>query len=173
MQPIAGETPPELGEAPVMTVWPTIASLPLGRWIGRYAATKWGWGPFTVGALFALLTIPISLVLYCWLFAPAVCRRYALTTRRVIIRRGLGALEDRWISMEDFDEIVVEVLPGQQWFHAGDLSFRRGGEELLRLAGVRRPETVRRACLKVQKALLAVGKTVGRQLAAAAAEIAD
>lgn len=173
MQPIAGETPPELGEASVMTVWPTIGSLPLGRWIGRYSAVKWGWGPLTVGTLFALVTIPLSLAAYCWLLAPVVCRRYALTTRRVIIRRGLGALEDRWISMEDFDEIVVEVLPGQQWFHAGDLSFRRGGEELLRLAGVRRPETVRRACLKVQKALIAVGKAVGRQLAAAAAENAD
>ncbi len=173
MQPIAGETPPELGEAPVMTVWPTIGSLPLGQWIGRYAEARWGWGPFTVGALFALAAIPLSLAAFFWLFAPVVCRRYALTTRRVIIRRGLGALEDRWISMEDFDEIIIEVLPGQQWFRAGDLSFRRDGEELLRLAGVRRPETIRRACLKVQTALMAVGKAVGRQLAAAAAEIAD
>lgn len=169
MQPIAGETPPELGEAPVMTVWPTLGALRLGRWIGRYAAMGWGWGPLTVGALFALATIPLSLALFCWLFAPVVCRRYALTTRRVIVRRGLGALEDHWISMEDFDEIAVEVLPGQQWFRSGDLSFRRGGEELLRLAGVRRPEVVRRACLKIQTALLAVGKAVGKQLAAAAA----
>lgn len=170
MQPIAGEMPPELGEAPVMTVWPTIAALRLGRWIGRYAAVDWGWGPFTLGALFALATIPLSLALFGWLFAPVVCRRYAITTRRVIIRRGLGALEDRWISMEDFDEIAVEVLPGQEWFHAGDLSFRRGGEELLRLAGVRRPEVLRRACLKIQSALIAVGRTVGKQLAAASAD---
>lgn len=168
MQPIAGESPPELGEAPIMTVWPTIGSLPLGRWIGRLASIRTGWGPLTIGLLVVTLTIPLSLAAYSWLFLPGRCRRYAVTTRRVVIRRGWSAVEEKWISLDDFDRIVVDVRPGQQWLRCGDVVFCRGSTELLRLAGVRHPEVFRRACLKVQMSLRAVGEIVSRQLAVAA-----
>ena len=48
----------------------------------------------------------------------------------------------------------MEVLPGHQWLHAGDLVFRHVGREVLRLPGVSRPEIFRHDCLTVQSAML-------------------
>lgn len=166
-QPITGVTPPDLAEAALMTVWPTIGATAAGRLVGRLSANATGVGFFTLGKLFALATIPLSLTIFCWQLLPYACRRYALTTRRIVIRKGLSAGEDRWISLEEFDTIAIEILPGQAWLHCGDVSFRHGGRELLRLAGVSRPEVFRRACLKAQKALMAVRQVVQQELAAA------
>ena len=40
-QAIAGVAPPELGEVTIMTVWPSIGALGLGRWIGRMCGIRW------------------------------------------------------------------------------------------------------------------------------------
>jgi hypothetical protein len=152
----------------MMTVWPTIGATAAGRWVGRLAAVQAGFGGFfTLGKLGALATIPISLAVFCWQLLPYVCRRYAVTNRRIVIRKGLRALEDRWIRLDEFEAIAIETLPGQAWLRCGEVVFRRGGSELLRLSGVSRPEVFRRACLKAQMALLSVRQTLERQWAAA------
>ena len=167
--PIAGVTPPELAEAPLITAWPTLGAHPLGRWVGQLCSAKGGFGPFTIGNFFALATIPVSLAVFFWQLLPFLCRRYAVTTRRIIIRRGLSAVEDKWINLDEFDQVAIEVLPGQAWLRSGDISFRRDGAELMRLSGVSRPEVFRHACLKAQTALVSVAKVVRQQAAAAAA----
>jgi hypothetical protein len=169
-QPIAGVTPPDLAEVTCKVVWPTIAATAAGRLVGRLAASRLGWGEFfTLGKLLAVATIPVSLAVFCWQLMPYVCRRYTLSNRRIIIRKGLTGTDGRWISLEEFDSIGVEVLPGQEWFHAGDLIFRRGDLEVLRLAGVCRPETVRQVCLAARTALLSVRGVAERQAAELAA----
>ena len=79
------------------------------------------------------------------------CRRYRLTNRRVIIEHPFGGGEMQSVSLDRFDTIDIEVLPGQQWYKAGDLIFRKGPTETLRLSGVPRPETFRQTCLKAQR----------------------
>jgi len=149
--------PLEPNEHWAATLWPTIAATPAGRVVGRLAATGAGWGPLTVGNLLVIATIPLSLAAFAWLLLPLIARRYVLTTRRIIILRGLARLtEDRAIGLDQFETIDVEVLPGQHWFHAGDLVFRRSQEEVFRLQGVARPQVVRQSCLKVRTALLTV-----------------
>lgn len=155
-------------ESPVMTVWPGIGSMPAGRWVGQASGNRIGRGFFTLGKLWALATIPVSLLVYLWRLMPGRCRRYALTDRRVIVRLGLTAKEGPSIALDQFDAIEVAVLPGQEWLHAGDLVFRREGKEVFRLPGVSRPEGFRRACLKAQNALLR-GREVNRQLTESAA----
>jgi len=151
-------------ESPVMTVWPGIASMTAGRWVGCVAGSRIGYGFFTLGKIWALATIPVSLAVYLWRLMPFRCRRYTLTNQRLIIRLGLTGKPGPSIGLDEFDALEVAVLPGQGWLHAGDLLFNRAGKEVFRLPGVSRPEAFRRACLKAQNALLR-GREVSQQQA--------
>ena len=95
-QPISGVTPAELTEVPCKVVWPTIGATSLGRLVGRLASVRLGWGKFfTLGKLLALATLPLSLAVFGWQLTPYGCRRYMLTNRRIIIRKGLMAVDQR------------------------------------------------------------------------------
>jgi hypothetical protein len=155
-QAIAGVVPPTIAEATSMVVFPTIGSTGAGRLVGRLASIRAGVGRFTLGALLAVMTIPISLAAYVWLFLPFVGRRYRLTNRRIVVQRGLRPEDFQAIGLDEFDTVDIEVLPGQQWLRCGDLSFRRQGQEVLRLSGVSRPEVFRAICLEAQRAFTSV-----------------
>jgi hypothetical protein len=175
-QAIAGVAPPELGEVTVMTVWPSIAAMRLGRWIGRACGVSWLLKPpLNLGKLFALAMIPLALTLYFYRFAvPLVtslltlgmfpvnspCLRYRLTNRRLVVQKGLLPVDDRAVSLEQFDAIEVLVLPGQEWYPAGELIFRKGPIEVFRLSGVSRPEAFRQVCLKAHQAYVGVRRSV-------------
>jgi len=163
--PFPGLAPPELDEVDAMTIWPTIGAHPLGRLVGRLCACKIGIGEFfTLGKIWALVTIPLSLAVFFWQLMPYICRRYTLSNRRIIIRRGLQPLDAKWVDLDGFETIEVEVLPGQEWLHAGELIFKRGESEVLHLSGVSRPEVFRQVCLNAQNALLSVREVVDRQV---------
>lgn len=167
-QAISGVSPPELRETTVMTVWPSIAATGLGRFIGRLCSNQTGVGFFTLGKLFALACIPLALPVFFYMLLPGVSRRYRLTNRRLIVHRWLTEAVEKAISLEDFDSIEVVVRPGQQWYPAGDLVFRKGPLEVFQLAGVPRAEVFRQNCLKTRQAFLSVKQVVGeRQLATA------
>ncbi len=181
--PIAGVAPPELKEALIMTVWPSIGAMPLGRLLGRLYQIPWGFSVFTVGHLIALLSIPLAILLVLGRFlngmltdvevlglgklAQAVIpqdmiiRRYTLTNRRIVVQRGLKATAESWVELDRFDTIDVEVLPGQEWYPAGNLIFRRGQIETFRLDGVSRPETFRQTCLKARAGYVGVKESLG------------
>jgi hypothetical protein len=163
-QAIAGVAPPDLAEVTIMTVWPTIAANPLGRALGRLYTNRAGFGHIlTVGKLMMLLTIPVALALFALSLAPWACRRYRLTNRRVIIQNRPRPVDERWIGLDEFDAIDVLILPGQQWYPAGDLIFRRGKIETFRLSGVSRPETFRQTCLKAQRSYVGVRRALERE----------
>jgi len=150
-----------------MTVWPTIGAAAAGRWIGRMCSIEIGVGGFfTVGKLLAVVTIPLSLAVFAWQLMPLVCRRYTVSNRRIIIQKGLTAVEQQSIDLDAFDAIAVEILPGQEWLDAGELVFRRDGQEVFRLSGVSRPEPLRQVCLKAQNALVSVREVLQQQVAA-------
>jgi hypothetical protein len=162
--PFPGVVPPEIDEVDAMTVWPTIGANQFGRIVGQLCANNIGWGGlFTLGKLWALVTIPLSLVVFFWQLMPYICRRYTLTNRRIIIRRGWQPLDEHWIDLDGFDTIESRVLPGQDWLHAGDLVFKRGESEVLRLSGVSRPDVFRQVCLTARNAFLSVRKVVQEQ----------
>ncbi len=179
-QPVAGVAPSTLEEVSVMTIWPSVAATGLGRFWGRLSAIEAGgrlFGvPVTVGRMFALLSIPFILPPYflmllpCFIWIPKIgplpkiyvpnpwCRRYCLTNRRVVVKLALQQQEERSVSLDRFDHIEVAVLPGQAWYHTGDLVFKLGGVETFRLSGVPRPETFRHTCLKAQMSFVGVQK---------------
>jgi len=157
----------ELPETATMTVWPTIAATAPGRLVGRWSALEIGPGKFfTLGKLLALVSIPVSLAVFVWQLLPYFCRRYALTNRRIIVRKGLMPVDEHWIGLDEFDTVDIEVLPGQRWLHAGELVFKRGDREMLRLSGVSRPEVFRHVCQTAQNALVSVRDAVRKELVA-------
>lgn len=165
-QAIAGVAPADLDEVTVMCVRPSVSMYGLGRFLGRLFAIKAGGYIFTVGNFIALASIPIAIVLYFLRLLPWIGVRYTLTNRRVVVQRGLLATDDRWVDLDRFDTIEVVVLPGQEWYHAGDLVFRLGDTETFRLAAVSRPETFRRTCFNAHRIYVGVKKALEREQAA-------
>ncbi len=163
-QPAAGVARLEQTEVTAKTVWPTIGAVAAGRLVGRLAGVRAGWGGFfTLGKLLAVATLPVTLAVYARQLMPRVCRRYTLTDRRIIILKGLTAVEEKSIDLDGFDAIDVEILPGQEWLHAGELIFRREGTEVFRLSGVSRPDVFRQVCLGARTALLSARRVFEEQ----------
>ncbi len=169
-QAIAGVAPAESTEVAVMIVWPSIAVFSSGRILGKLFSIRW---PdvyiFRLGNLFALLAIPYGLLLYFWRLLPRIGRRYTLTNRRVVVQTAITGIDLAAIELDGFDSIEIDVLPGQAWFNAGDLSFRRHGSEVFRLAGVQWPEPFRQNCLKSHRAYVGVRQALVQELHAKSA----
>jgi hypothetical protein len=103
-----------------------------------------------------LATIPVGMMLYLSLRLPWALKRYRLTNRRVCIERGITPRVEQYVDLDRFDAIDLVVQPGQEWYDCGDLVFRRGAIETLRLPGVSRPEPFRQTCLKVRQSYVGV-----------------
>ncbi len=170
-QAIAGVVPDTEKEVTVMTVWPSIAATAYGRWWGRRFANDVGitlFGvPITIGRILALLSIPLILPVYFHMVIPRLpfvlfgvpnpsCRRYRLTNRRVIVEQAFGGGEQQSVSLDRFDSVSVEVEPGQAWYPAGNLIFRLGDVETLRLVGVPHPQSFRHTCLDANAGFVGV-----------------
>jgi hypothetical protein len=166
-QAIAGVSPEKAGEVTIMIVYPTLAATGLGRFLGRRYASNIGFGGiFTLGTIWIALTIPIALGLFFAMLGPGLARRYRLTNRRLVVDEGMAQKPSKWVTLDDFDAIDIEVLPGQAWYPAGDMIFRKGKMETFRLSGVSRPESFKHVCLKAQQAHTMVASALKLQPAA-------
>jgi hypothetical protein len=178
-QAIAGVSPPDTSEVTVMVVWPSLAATPFGRALGKLYDISPGVGVVTIGRLIALASIPIVVTLYFWKliasflrelpvvgslfsFLPGGMERYCLTNRRVILQTGLKPKDEQWVDLDQFDAIAIVVEPGQEWYRAGDLVFRKGPIETFRLAGVPRPDTFRNTCLEARLGYMGVRAALAR-----------
>jgi len=139
----------------------------LGRWLGRVYRIRDGFGPVSVGRLALLATIPLGLFLYLSLRLPWAIRRYRLTNRRVTVERGISPKVEQYVDLDRFDAIDLVVQAGQEWYDCGDLVFRRGAIETLRLSGVSRPEPFRQTCLKVRQSYVSVAAAQAATVGAA------
>lgn len=175
--PIAGVMPASLGEATVTTVWPSISAGPLGRTLGRMygwrAGIRIGGVPITLGWLLVILTGPLTALLYLARKAPrkplilvgprnpdGVCYRVTNHGVQIVWPLERDADPAASITHTEYDTIETEILPGQEWFHAGDVVFRRGEAEVFRLAGVPRPGPFVEMCRKTRSAAT-IGGHVG------------
>lgn len=154
-------------EVTVMNVWPSISAGPWGRWLGRMFANRTGLNlggvPITLGWVLVLVTIPLSIFLYFNKIVPRIplivlwrlnnnCRRYRVTSQRIVIDHPFGGHEFSSISLNDFETSELEVRPGHEWFRSADIVFRRGPGEVFRLRGVPHAEAFRQTCMKTKRA---------------------
>ena len=149
----------ESEEITVMVVWPSVARFSLGSWLGELYAADAGFYIFTVGNLVALASIPLAVGLYFFRLARGF--HYKLTNRRVLELQFGDVL--RAIPLDGFDAIEVERLPGQLWYDAGDLVFRRQDQEVFRLRAVSRPEAFHRTCWKSHQSFVGVKQALSRE----------
>lgn len=168
MQAISGVTPAAVRETTAMIVWPSNAEFAIGRMMGQLFDIRFPDIYFLrIGNLIALLSIPISLALYFYKVIPGMGNRYRLTNRRIIVESGLLGKESRSVKLDDFDSIELEVLPGQEWYAAGNLIFKRGQIETFRLEGVSRPDCFKSICWKAHRAYVGVKQATGQPVGAA------
>ncbi len=163
-QAIAGVSPSELGEVTITTLWPSMAGTAIGQLLGRLYSIRFGLGPvLTIGNLLALAFIPLTMPLYFVKVLPLIGQRYRLTNRRVLVDRSSTSEVLKSVSFDDFDTIDIVVHPGQEWYPAGDLIFRKGTIETFRLTGVQRPEGFRQICMKAQRSHAGVQRVMAAQ----------
>ena len=128
----------EVAEGRVREVWPSVASFP------------------AIASLGQLLTRTIVLAPLAWLvmstvyfgkLMPFLMRRYTLTNRRVMIRKGWHGSVAQEVPLSAIDEIRVVADGNITFFRAADLQIVGGGKVLMTLAGVPDPESFRHAIL--------------------------
>jgi hypothetical protein len=137
-QVVTGVVPPQLAEAKIREAWPSVASHPALASLGR-ALTR------TV-VLAPLAWLLMSLV-YFGKLLPFVGRRYTLTNRRVLIRKGWRAVPVHEVALANIDDVRVVTDGNSDFFRAGNLEIVSKGQVVLTLAGVPEPEGFRHAIL--------------------------
>ncbi len=149
-QAIAGVSPQS--EATIMSVYPSISSKGIGRFIGQICDSI----PIRILGvklsciLFALPLSPLALLGYA--ITKAAGLQFEITNRSVKVwQMSLGA-KSRLVAavpLGEISDVAIEVLPGQDFYHSGDLYLlKEDGTSQLTLEGVVRPEVFRQNILK-------------------------
>ena len=180
-QPIAGAIPSYLKETTIMTIWPSIAAMGLGQTLGWLFQIKAGVSVFTVGNLFVFLSIPLVLALimdssifnfFAGYYAcgdPLSSGFLHRSRQGATVCSDESSRDDRQRLHLEADAVrrsrpvrlvAVVIRPGQEWYPAGDLIFRKGKIETFQLKGVRRPETFRQTVMKARDAYVGVKKAM-------------
>lgn len=142
-QAVTGLVPPEVDEALIRETWPSVQASPALAGIGR---------ALTATILLAPLAWGLMALAYFGKLLPFVARRYALTNRRVVVRRGLKGVPGDSVALADIDEVRLVPDANSGFFRAGTLEIVGGGKVLLTLRGVPEPESFRQAILNARNA---------------------
>jgi hypothetical protein len=141
--PVTGVIPPQVAEARIREVYPSVARMPALASLGR-ALTK------TI--VLAPLAWMLMAVAYFGKVMPFVMRRYALTNRRLMIRKGWSGTVGASVPLEEIDDVVVVPDSNSDFFRAGTLEIHHGDHVALTLRGVPEPHSFRWAILNARNA---------------------
>lgn len=152
-QPISGVSAGR--ETVIEEVYPSICASGLGRALGQLMDCV----PVSIGgirlshALFAPIAAPLGVVGYLQFKVTGVA--YVLTNQSVVKRASLGQRLLGSTPLAEIASIEIQVLPGQEFYHAGDLLLlNANGDVLLHLEGIPRPERFRQVILDAREARL-------------------
>lgn len=135
VQAIAGVSP--ASEAVVMTEYPSLAAGGIGQILGSISESIPAFlGLPRLSYLFALMTAPLSLLLY--ILQKVFGQRYVLTNRSIQIWTARTSRMTGSVSLADIFSVEVEQKGGQVFYNAADIRLLgAGGETLMRLKGVK------------------------------------
>ncbi len=143
-QAVAGLMPPQLGEAMIREVWPTI--------LGVSSAVAGLSGKLIRSVFLAPLGWMFNALLFGRKFAPVLCRRYTLTNRRLMVQRGWKPEPVQEIALKDIDDVRLIADTYDAFYRSGDLQVMSGGKEALKLVAVPEPESFRHAIVNSVRA---------------------
>jgi len=143
-QAVTGVVPPQLGEGRIREAWPSLLGVaPGAALLGKKLVQSWvltpvGW--LVLAPLFALK------------LAPFVCKRYTLTNRRLMIRKGLRPAPVSEVPLEQIDDVRLDPAKVDPFFVSGTLEVISNGQVVMTLPGVPEPEGFRHAVINAVKA---------------------
>ena len=142
-QIVTGVVPPQVGEALIREIFPSVAAHPglasLGRTLTRTI----------IGAPLAWF---LMFFVYFPKVMPVVGRRYTLTNRRLMIRRGILRKPSWEVPLADIDDVRIRLDANSEFFRAGNLDIVSQGKVIYTLPGVPEPESFRHSIINACKA---------------------
>ncbi len=147
-QAVTGLTPPQEAEAIVREVFPSVVASPLpgakaGARLGRILNRS------IIGAPLAwALLIPS----YFAKVMPFLAKRYTLTNRRLMIRRGLRPKPTHEVALAEVEDVHILKDADSDFYREGTIEIISGGKPVLTLEGVPEPESFREAILNACRA---------------------
>ena len=142
-QAVTGVVPPEVGEAKIREVWPSVASNPAIAGLGQR---------LTGTIILAPLGWLIMSAVYFGKLLPFTARRYTLTNRRLMIRHGWKGIPTHEVPLARIDDVRVVNDAHSDFFRAGTLEILEGGNVVLKLPGTPEAEGFRIAILNARNA---------------------
>jgi Bacterial PH domain len=138
-QAVSGVVPPEIAEANIRTVWPSVTE------VSRPAANLGA--ALTRTRVLAPLAWLLMAPLYFKKILPFLAKRYRLTNRRLMVCRGIKAKPKQEIALADIDEVRIVEGSFHPFYKSADLEVVSGGQVKLRLPGVPEAEGFRQSIL--------------------------
>ena len=141
-------------ENQLMTKWPSIAALGLGRFLGQLMASV------PIRFLLALpVGAPVGVLLY---FVQKVTgERFTITNKSVQRWTGLGGRMIQRIELSDIAKIEVRQQSGQAFYNASDLLLLNAkGDVAMRLEGLPHAEIFRENITKARESFLRVQESL-------------
>ena len=140
---VTGVLSPQRGEALIRETWPGVEDVP-----GLAGLAHTLMRTYILAPLAWVLLLP----LYFKKVLPFVAKRYTVTNRRVMIRRGLKPTPTHEVALTDIDRVEIVPDANSDFYRAGTLEIMSQGKVALRLPGVPEPESFRHAIVNAYKA---------------------
>lgn len=138
VQAVAGLTPPELGEARIRDVWPSVTRMPAIANLGH---------ALTLTIVLAPLGWLIMAIPFFAKILPFLAVRYSLTNRQLTIKRGWRGVPRYAVPLSEIDDVQLDPASVDNFFRSGNLKIIRSGGSPLVLKAVPDPESFRHAIL--------------------------
>ena len=149
-QAVTGVTPPQLGEAIIRDVWPSVAAHPGPAGLARACYRTIILAP--IGWL-VLAPIYFTKLLAVGPGLSGLATRYRLTNRRLMICKGFKPVPEKEVPLDRIKDVKLVTDANSEFFLAGRLDVMDpAGQTVLTLPGVREPESVRQAILQAAAA---------------------
>src|SRR5947209_177578 len=149
-QAVTGMTPPQVGEAIIRDVWPSVAAYPGPASLARACYRTMilapiGWVVLAPIYFMKMLAVVPGL--------SSFATRYRLTNRRLMICKGMRPVPHKQVPLDRIKDVKLVKDSNSDFFVAGTLDvIDVNGQTVLSLPGVMEPESVRHAILQAAAA---------------------
>ena len=137
-QAVTGVIPPQQAEAKIREAMPSVARSPAVASLGR---------ALTRTIMLAPLAWLVMSLLYFGKVLPFAARRYTLTNRRLMIRKGWSGKVGQEIALGDIDDVRLVTDGNSAFFRSGTLEIVSKGQVAMTLPGTPEPDSFRIAIL--------------------------
>jgi hypothetical protein len=149
-QAVTGVTPPQIGEAIIRDVWPSVAAHPGPAGLARACyrtsiLAPIGWLVLAPFYFMKLLAVVPGL--------SGFATRYRLTNRRLMVCKGMRPVPEKQVPLDRIKDVKLVKDSNSDFFVAGNLEIIDvNGQTVLSLPGVMEPESLRHAILQAAAA---------------------